>query len=212
MGSSLDKQYWAKGTGFGTGSTASSYNMIAVKAKHKSEEKYVIICFALLAEYLDWPCGIDDEEEEEEGEGGVFFPNEDYCNVEMIELMCRSCLLPALASYLLNDSGEGGREGGREGVHIHISIHIRTYIICTYITYIRTYVYTYVCMYIHTYIHTYIRMYIHTYIHTYVCTYIHTYIHTYVCTYIHTYICTYIHTYIMQYWTSANTLSSTKPC
>lgn len=52
VGSSVDKQYWAKGTGFGTGSTVSSYNMHALRAKHQLEEKYVSICFAILAEYL----------------------------------------------------------------------------------------------------------------------------------------------------------------
>lgn len=120
----MDKQYWAKGTGFGTGSTASSYNMIAVRAKHQSEEKYVSICFAILSNYLSWskPAatggkgsivggdGSGDQEGEGEGES-VFLlpaanPSADYCTVEVIELLCKSCMLPALASYLLNDSGE----------------------------------------------------------------------------------------------------------
>ena len=123
ISSSVDKQYWAKGTGFGTGSTASSYNMLAVRAKHKSEEKYVSICFAILSEYLAWPkegsggataaAGGDGREAGEgvEEEEGVFVSplggsSMEYCTMEVIELLCKSCMLPALASYLLNDSGE----------------------------------------------------------------------------------------------------------
>lgn len=120
----MDKQYWAKGTGFGTGSTASSYNMVAVRAKHKSEEKYVCICFAILSEYLSTGQQEGGRAKEEEGEvegtrgegaegeeGGVFLPgpapsSQEYCSVQVIEVLCRSCMLPALASYLLNDSGE----------------------------------------------------------------------------------------------------------
>ena len=41
---------------------------------------------------------------EEEEEGVFLSGTEDYCTVEVIELLCRSCMLPALASYLLNDS------------------------------------------------------------------------------------------------------------
>ena len=94
--------------------------MIAIRAKHKSEEKYVSICFAILCEYLSWPKegagkGTGGEAVGEEGGGeeeGVFLPptaqgsSAEYCTVEVIELLCKSCMLPALASYLLNDSGK----------------------------------------------------------------------------------------------------------
>ena len=102
--------------------------MIAIRAKHKSEEKYVSICFAILTEYLSWSTPTEGDEgekggasggEEEEEEEGVFVSNEGYCTVEVIEMLCRSCMLPALASYLLNDSGElegrGGEGRGGEG-------------------------------------------------------------------------------------------------
>lgn len=122
----MDKQYWAKGTGFGTGSTTSSYNMHAARAKHQMEEKYVSICFSILTEFLSLKDTHSDEkgsqtrireeggggpemaEESAEGEG-VFKEEaneaEEFCGVEVIEMLCKSCLLPALASYLLNDSG-----------------------------------------------------------------------------------------------------------
>ena len=133
---SSDHHYWAKGTGFGTGSTASNYNMEALTAKQKSEEKYVSLCFAILAEFLslgahseavkgeagdgdaatvkgegeDGVNGKSEAKEEEESEA-VFVkgpPAElpDYCTLELTELLSDSCLLPAMASYLLNDSGE----------------------------------------------------------------------------------------------------------
>ena len=138
---SSDHHYWAKGTGFGTGSTASNFNMEALTAKQKSEEKYVSLCFAILAEFLslgvrnevvsmkgeassgDTAAPVKSEAGDdvtEKGEGGeaeeeenesVFVkghPEElpDYCTPELAELLSDSCLLPAMASYLLNDSGE----------------------------------------------------------------------------------------------------------
>ena len=155
---SSDHHYWAKGTGFGTGSTTSNWNMEAITAKQKAEEKYVSLCFAILAEFLSLgtPHGegmgvksegsdavsvkseaSEDVSAKSEGgeatvvkaeggeaviekaeggdaaseEGAVFkgpSPVElpDYCSPEMAELLSDSCLLPAMASYLLNDSGE----------------------------------------------------------------------------------------------------------
>ena len=129
VGSSIDRQYWAKGTGFGTGSTISSYTMHAVRAKHQLEEKYVSICFAILAEFLsveDKNSGENGDEAngakvkegereleaakegmegEEVRDGEKEEKTEDFCSVEVVELLCRSCLLPSLASCLLNDSG-----------------------------------------------------------------------------------------------------------
>ena len=48
-----EKQYWAKGTGFGTGSTSSSWDMSAIKAQQQSEELLVSTCFAILAEWIN---------------------------------------------------------------------------------------------------------------------------------------------------------------
>ena len=87
--SSSDKQYWAKGTGFGTGSTTSTWNMEAMIAKQKSEEKYVTLCFSILSEFLT----VSEE-----------CPQPVYCGPEVMSLLSASCLLPALAAYLLNDS------------------------------------------------------------------------------------------------------------
>lgn len=102
---SSDKQYWAKGTGFGTGSTASAWNMEAMIAEKKSEEKYINLCFAILAEFLQ-----GGEEEEESSEGVPCGSDGDW--EELVELLSSSCLLPTMASYLVNDSGERREEGG----------------------------------------------------------------------------------------------------
>ena len=155
---SVDHHYWAKGTGFGTGSTTSNWNMEAMTAKQKAEEKYVSLCFAILAEFLSLGTaphhpeeGVKDESAVVKGEAGeaaivkseasevngeasestpvkgkageaaavkseagedtvmeVPSPLDlpDYCTPELAELLSDSCLLPAMASYLLNDSGK----------------------------------------------------------------------------------------------------------
>lgn len=93
--------------------------MEALTAKQKSEEKYVSICFAILAELLSLGVSGDGEKSDaaavkseggEEGGAAVTrgVPEElpDYCTPELTELLSDSCLLPAMASYLLNDSGK----------------------------------------------------------------------------------------------------------
>lgn len=105
---SSDKQYWAKGTGFGTGSTASAWNMDAMIAEKKSEEKYINLCFAILAEFLQ----VEEEEEESGGEGSLCGSKDDW--EELVELLSSSCLLPTMASFLVNDSGERRREEEEE--------------------------------------------------------------------------------------------------
>ena len=87
-----DSHYWAKGTGFGTGSTTSNWDIEATLAKKKLEEKYIALCFTILAEYL-------------EVKGHTEATHTD-ASEELVEMLGDSCLLPALASYLHNDSGE----------------------------------------------------------------------------------------------------------
>ncbi|KAL5464129.1 hypothetical protein EMCRGX_G033096 [Ephydatia muelleri] len=84
---STDKHYWAKGTGFSIGSTASKWNMDTTLARQRSGEKFVYVCFAIMAEYV----GV--------GEGHAA-----HCTQDLRDIFTTSCLLPAMASYLLNDS------------------------------------------------------------------------------------------------------------
>ena len=90
---SRHRLYWAKGTGFGTGSTTSEWNMDAMRAKQKSEEKHVCLVFAILWECLARPEGC--------GQGA-----ESWCDSALADLLASSCLLPALATYLVNDSSK----------------------------------------------------------------------------------------------------------
>ena len=128
--------------------------MEAITAKQKAEEKYVSLCFAILAEFLSLGTSPDTLEEgvgvmsesapvkSEPCEADVVESKAvtvksettvtnspsledlpDYYTPELAELLSDSCLLPAMASYLLNDSGK----------HFSLSPPV----LCTY-TYVRT--------------------------------------------------------------------------
>ncbi|XP_046485616.1 baculoviral IAP repeat-containing protein 6 isoform X2 [Neodiprion pinetum] len=88
-GRSDDKShlYWAKGTGFGTGSTQQSWNVEQALLRQRSEEEHVTVLLQVIASYV--------------GPGG---PPQRELPVTFGELLARSCLLPALSSYLRNDS------------------------------------------------------------------------------------------------------------
>ncbi|XP_033217381.1 baculoviral IAP repeat-containing protein 6 isoform X2 [Belonocnema kinseyi] len=79
--------YWAKGTGFGTGSTQQSWNVEQALLRQRSEEEHVTVLLQVLASYI----GSGDQPQRE-------LPS------QFPELLSRSCLLPALSSYLRNDS------------------------------------------------------------------------------------------------------------
>ncbi|XP_076164518.1 BIR repeat containing ubiquitin-conjugating enzyme isoform X2 [Ptiloglossa arizonensis] len=79
--------YWAKGTGFGTGSTQQSWNVEQALLRQRSEEEHVTVLLQVLVSYIG-PGGQKQRELPEP------FP----------DLLSLSCLLPALSSYLRNDS------------------------------------------------------------------------------------------------------------
>ncbi|XP_015597939.1 baculoviral IAP repeat-containing protein 6 isoform X3 [Cephus cinctus] len=88
-GRSDDKShlYWAKGTGFGTGSIQQSWNVEQALLRQRSEEEHVTVLLQVLAGYV--------------GPGGQ--PQREL-PAPFTDLLARSCLLPALSSYLRNDS------------------------------------------------------------------------------------------------------------
>lgn len=88
-GRSDDKShlYWAKGTGFGTGSTAQSWNVEQALMRQRSEEEHVTVLLQVLASYI----GVGDQPQKE-------------LPAQFPELLSTSCLIPALSSYLRNDS------------------------------------------------------------------------------------------------------------
>ncbi len=87
-----DGRYWAKGTGFGTGSTTSSWDIEATLAKRKAQEKFIALCFTIIAEYMGFKG---------HAETTPTYASSD----DLVKMLSDSCVLPALASYLRNDSG-----------------------------------------------------------------------------------------------------------
>lgn len=89
-----DGRYWAKGTGFGTGSTTSNWDIDATFAKKKTQEKFIALCFTIMAEYMGFKGRTEATS------------TSDISSDKLVTMLSDSCLLPALGSYLRNDSGE----------------------------------------------------------------------------------------------------------
>uniref|UniRef100_A0A8K9UWY4 Dual E2 ubiquitin-conjugating enzyme/E3 ubiquitin-protein ligase BIRC6 n=1 Tax=Oncorhynchus mykiss TaxID=8022 RepID=A0A8K9UWY4_ONCMY len=95
-GTSEEQQlYWAKGTGFGTGSTASGWDVEQALTKQRLEEEHV------LASYIN-PAGCVSHGESPTGESRGH--NSNALPTVLQELLSQSCLIPAMSSYLRNDS------------------------------------------------------------------------------------------------------------
>ncbi|XP_062579414.1 baculoviral IAP repeat-containing protein 6-like [Saccostrea cucullata] len=95
------QQYWAKGTGFGTGSTTSSWDAEQALMRQKSEEEHVACLLQVLASYVN-PGGDIPKEFESEN---FTSPAEKSLLPDVIyELLSQSCIVPAISSYLRNDS------------------------------------------------------------------------------------------------------------
>ncbi|KAK1333168.1 hypothetical protein QTO34_006705 [Cnephaeus nilssonii] len=94
--------YWAKGTGFGTGSTASGWDVEQALTKQRLEEEHVTCLLQVLASYINPMCGAINGEaqssHESRGQNSNALPS------VLIELLSQSCLIPAMSSYLRNDS------------------------------------------------------------------------------------------------------------
>lgn len=95
--------YWAKGTGFGTGSTAQSWDVELAMQKKKSEEENVTCLLQVLSSFIyprviqsDQVSQMDSEEDQ---------IHETDLPSEVKTLLQHSCLLPCVAGYLRNDSG-----------------------------------------------------------------------------------------------------------
>uniref|UniRef100_A0A2A4K910 UBC core domain-containing protein n=1 Tax=Heliothis virescens TaxID=7102 RepID=A0A2A4K910_HELVI len=97
--------YWAKGTGFGTGSTQQSWNVEQALVRQRTEEEHVTVLLQVLASYMNpgekWPpeegaaqCGARAAEAAEAHD----------LPPEFIDLVANSSLVPAICSYLRNDS------------------------------------------------------------------------------------------------------------
>ncbi|ESN99491.1 hypothetical protein HELRODRAFT_113622 [Helobdella robusta] len=132
--------YWAKGTGFGTGSTASNWDAEQLLAKQKCEEEHVTSLLLVLASFIsprtssvssssslnnfesrlssrpdlltsssktkssfsNQSSGADLQRSVVAGESSS--ENSNYLPAGLPALLSQSCLVPALSSYLRNDS------------------------------------------------------------------------------------------------------------
>ncbi|XP_018120697.1 baculoviral IAP repeat-containing protein 6 isoform X4 [Xenopus laevis] len=93
--------YWAKGTGFGTGSTASGWDVEQALTKQRLEEEHVTCLLLVLASYINPSgCAINGETQISESRG----QNSNALPSVLLELLSQSCLIPAMSSYLRNDS------------------------------------------------------------------------------------------------------------
>ncbi|KAJ8724125.1 hypothetical protein PYW07_008105 [Mythimna separata] len=97
--------YWAKGTGFGTGSMQQSWNVEQALVRQRTEEEHVTVLLQVLASYMNpgekWPP--------EEGAAETTDRDGDSDDThdlpaEFIDLVANSSLVPAICSYLRNDS------------------------------------------------------------------------------------------------------------
>ncbi|KAG1667328.1 Baculoviral IAP repeat-containing protein 6 [Nymphon striatum] len=94
--------YWAKGTGFGTGSTTQSWDVEQHILRQRSEEEHVTCLLLVLASYINpggqVPANIKDSCNNDRSDSASLMPS------IFAELLTQSCLLPAMSSYLRNDS------------------------------------------------------------------------------------------------------------
>ncbi|XP_050170295.1 baculoviral IAP repeat-containing protein 6 isoform X1 [Myiozetetes cayanensis] len=94
--------YWAKGTGFGTGSTASGWDVEQALTKQRLEEEHVTCLLQVLASYINPAGSASNEESQTSHEGRA--QNSSSLPSVLLELLSQSCLIPAMSSYLRNDS------------------------------------------------------------------------------------------------------------
>ncbi|XP_013417535.1 baculoviral IAP repeat-containing protein 6 [Lingula anatina] len=101
VGDEKSQHYWAKGTGFGTGSTTSSWDAEQALLRQKSEEEHVTYLLQVLASYIN-PGGAVPKDFESPEYPSTAEKMALPANVP--ELLSQSCLVPAISSYLRNDS------------------------------------------------------------------------------------------------------------
>ncbi|KAM4590981.1 dual E2 ubiquitin-conjugating enzyme/E3 ubiquitin-protein ligase BIRC6 [Odontesthes bonariensis] len=103
-GTSEEQQlYWAKGTGFGTGSTASGWDVEQALTKQRLEEEHVTCLLQVLASYIN-PASSSSCHSAEASSADSRAHNSSALPAVLQELLSQSCLIPAMSSYLRNDS------------------------------------------------------------------------------------------------------------
>ncbi|XP_074501768.1 dual E2 ubiquitin-conjugating enzyme/E3 ubiquitin-protein ligase BIRC6 isoform X2 [Sebastes fasciatus] len=103
-GTSEEQQlYWAKGTGFGTGSTASGWDVEQALTKQRLEEEHVTCLLQVLASYIN-PASSSSCQGADASSAESRAHNSSALPAVLQELLSQSCLIPAMSSYLRNDS------------------------------------------------------------------------------------------------------------
>uniref|UniRef100_A0A158R584 UBIQUITIN_CONJUGAT_2 domain-containing protein n=1 Tax=Syphacia muris TaxID=451379 RepID=A0A158R584_9BILA len=104
------QSYWAKGTGFGSGTTQQQWNVDLHVMRRKADERNVTYLLQVLANYI-CPCDVLSNFESTLSTTGsetdleTVSPADDSgLEYEVIQLLERSCLFPTIWSYLRNDS------------------------------------------------------------------------------------------------------------
>lgn len=110
------QNYWAKGTGFGSGTTQQQWNVDLHVMKRKMDERNVTHLLQVLANFV-FPCDFltsmrsrfatiisDTTISDYDNPSSVDEPNVCGLDYNVIQLLERSCLLPTIWSYLRNDS------------------------------------------------------------------------------------------------------------
>ncbi|XP_015750593.1 PREDICTED: baculoviral IAP repeat-containing protein 6-like, partial [Acropora digitifera] len=97
-----ERSYWAKGTGFGTGPTSSGWDVEQAMLKQKAEEEHVTCLLQVLASYIRSfsKRGVSHDTESSQSSSKSTYSVPD----QLLQLLEESCLIPALSSYLRNDS------------------------------------------------------------------------------------------------------------
>ncbi|XP_033629629.1 baculoviral IAP repeat-containing protein 6-like isoform X3 [Asterias rubens] len=102
-----NQSYWAKGTGFGTGSTTSGWNVEQALNKQKAEEEHATCLLLVLSSYIspNPQRSGDPLTAVKDASGDVSTEHLQSIFPEVFrELLSNSCLIPAISSYLRNDS------------------------------------------------------------------------------------------------------------
>nr|XP_018902066.1 PREDICTED: baculoviral IAP repeat-containing protein 6-like isoform X1 [Bemisia tabaci]XP_018902067.1 PREDICTED: baculoviral IAP repeat-containing protein 6-like isoform X1 [Bemisia tabaci] len=103
--------YWAKGTGYGSGSTAQSWNVKQALTRQKCEESHITVLIQILSHFIDPKTAAPMSGQNADVEEVANFPvNLSAGKIApklsplFHELLEKSCLIQVLSSYLRNDS------------------------------------------------------------------------------------------------------------
>ena len=101
------RQFWAKGTGFGTGSTQSNFNAEELLKKRQTEEEHVSALLYVVSAYIDPSETGFNQTDTAATEADTMNDTTNTAELESeaVHMLSESCLQHVITSYLRNDSG-----------------------------------------------------------------------------------------------------------